>query len=69
MAVDNLPGVFAEGKALTLGELRILVNEYAALLPDDVIVRGNAVPFKMSDLGNAKGATMRSLSLDRPLAP
>lgn len=57
----------AAGKALTLGELRNLV-ELANLycMPDDVIVRGNAVPFKFSDLGNVKGATMRSLAFDKP---
>jgi len=68
MAVDNLPRIHAEDaktRTLTLGELRALV-EAAALLPDDMILRGNAVPFKMSDLGNQKGGCLMSLAIDTP---
>lgn len=68
MAVDNLPRIFAENKetrTVTLGELRELV-EAAALLPADYVVRGNSVPFKMSDLGNTKGGSIMSLAIDKP---
>lgn len=68
MALDYLPGVHASNKrtrTLTLGELRELV-EAAALLPPETIVRGNAVPFKMSDLGNVKGGCLMSVALDKP---
>ena len=66
--VDNMPRVSAAGepsRTLTLGDLRSLV-EFAALLPNAVIVRGSCVPFMMSDLGNVKGGRMMTLSLDEP---
>lgn len=67
MPVDNYPRITAESdhKTITLGELRELV-EAAALLPPDTIVRGNAIPFKMKDLGNTKGGCLQSIALDRP---
>lgn len=67
MPVDNYPRVSAESshRTLTLAELRELV-EAAALLPPETIVRGNMIPFKLSDLGNAKGGCLNSLALDRP---
>lgn len=71
MAVDNLPRIAAENaktRTLTLGELRELV-ESAALLPAETILRGNVVPFKMSDLGNSKGGCLMTLALDRPESP
>lgn len=71
MAVDNLPRITAENaqtRTLTLGELRELV-EAAALLPPETIVRGNVVPFKMSDFGNTKGGCLMTLALDRPESP
>lgn len=67
MAVDNYPNVTAEAahQTVTLKELRELV-EYAALLPDETIVRGHMIPFKISDLGHPKGGCIKSLALDRP---
>jgi hypothetical protein len=67
MALDNYPRVTAEAQhgTVTLAELRALV-EAAALLPPDTIVRGQAIPFKLSDLGNTKGSCMMSIALDRP---
>lgn len=55
--LDNLPRVSAAdepSRTVTLGDLRELV-EMAALFPDEYIVRGTAIPLKMSDLGNPKG--------------
>lgn len=69
MAVlDNLP--FADAsetptRTITLGDLRALV-EMAALLPDEMIVRGNMIPFKMSDLGNRKGGCIMTIAIDNP---
>lgn len=71
MTVDNLPRITAENaktRTLTLGELRELV-ESAALLPAETILRGNVVPFKMSDLGNSKGGCLMTLALDQPESP
>lgn len=67
MAVDNYPRIRATAthKTVTLAELRELV-EASALLPADTIVRGNMIPFKLSDLGNPKGGCITSLALDRP---
>jgi hypothetical protein len=68
MAVDNLPHVdnsSTESRTVTLGDLRDLV-EAAALLPAEYIVRGNMIPFKMSDLGNRKGGCIMTIAIDRP---
>lgn len=66
--LDNLPRVSAANepsRTVTLGDLRALVD-MAALLPDEYIVRGTAIPFKMSDLGNTKGGCMMTLAIDKP---
>lgn len=66
--VDNLPRISAArepSRTVTLGDLRELV-EAAALLPPEYIVRGTAIPFKMSDLGNPKGGCMMTLAIDEP---
>lgn len=66
--LDNLPRVSAAdepSRTVTLGDLRALV-EMAALLPDEYIVRGTAIPFKMSDLGNPKGGCIMTLAIDKP---
>ena len=66
--LDNLPRVSAAdepSRTVTLGDLRALV-EMAAPLPDEYIVRGTAIPFKMSDLGNPKGGCMMTLAIDKP---
>lgn len=65
MPIDNYPRVTAESSTVTLAELRELVDA-AALLPPETIVRGNMIPFKLSDLGNPKGGCIASLALDRP---
>lgn len=67
MPIDNYPRVRAEAShgTVTLAELRELVDA-AALLPPESIVRGMAIPFKMSDLGNTKGSCMQFLAIDRP---
>lgn len=68
MAVDNLPRVNASktpSRTVTLADLRELV-EAAALLPGDYIVRGNMIPFKMSDLGNNKGGCIMAIAIDEP---
>lgn len=68
MAVDNYPHVNASkspNKTVTLADLRELV-EAAALLPGDSIVRGNTIPFKLSDLGQRKGGSIMTLAIDRP---
>lgn len=69
MAVDvPLPKVSAESahKTVTLGELRELVRTADAMnLGDEVVVRGHAIPFKISDLGNRLGSCMTSIALDR----
>lgn len=62
-----LPFVQAEAdhKTVTLGELRALVRlADAQSLPDGLIVRGKAIPFKMSDLGKEGGGCMNSIALD-----
>lgn len=67
MPVDNYPRISAESehRTVTLAELRELVDA-AALLPPETIVRGNMIPFKISDLGNTKGGCITNLALDRP---
>ncbi len=68
MAVEvPLPQVqaSAEHRTVTLGELRELVRLADRLaIDDDVVVRGKAIPFKMSDLGNQRGSCMNSIALD-----
>lgn len=71
MPVNDLPYADASetpSRTLTLGDLRRLV-EFATLLPDGMIVRGNAIPFKLSDLGNPRGACMMTLAIDHPEPP
>ena len=61
-----MPSVSAQDpdQFLTLGELRDLVEAAdAQLLPDEIVVRGNAIPFRMVDLGNPGGSVMKSLAL------
>lgn len=68
MAVDNLPQLDASStpsRTVTLADLRELV-EAAALLPGDYILRGNMIPFKLSDLGNKKGGCIMTLAIDKP---
>lgn len=50
-------------RTVTLGELRELVTA-AGSLPDDMIVRGKAIPFHMPDLFNTTGSRMQTLALD-----
>jgi len=51
---------------LTFGELRELVAEgMRADVPDDAVVRGHAIPFRVADLGVRKGSVLRSLALDK----
>lgn len=68
MAVEMpLPHVQASAPhhTVTLGELRELVRLADQMgVADDVVVRGKAIPFKMSDLGNLRGSCMNSLALD-----
>lgn len=65
--IDNYPRITEpeEGDTVTLGQLRELVDA-AALLPPNTVVRAHLVPFKMADLGNAKGGSVKSIALDRP---
>lgn len=67
MPIDRYPSVSADAPhgTVTLGELRELVD-VATGLPPETIVRANAIPFKVSDLGNRKGACVASISLDQP---
>lgn len=52
-------------RTVTLGELRELVRIADAMnLADDLVVRGNAIPFKLSDLGNKRGGCLMSVALD-----
>jgi hypothetical protein len=59
------PAVAAQNddRMLTLGELRELV-EVTGGLPDDFIIRGTAIPFRMADLGNPRGTVMTGLAVD-----
>jgi hypothetical protein len=62
-----LPVVHAEAdhRTVTLGELREFVRlADAQQLPDGLVVRGKAIPFKMNDLGKEGGSCMNSLALD-----
>jgi hypothetical protein len=68
---DNLPRVSAAtepSRTVTLGDLRELVD-MAALLPDEYVVRGTAIPFHFPDLGNPKGGRIMTLALDFPDMP
>lgn len=68
MAVD-LPRVYASSshRTVTLAELRELVAAADTLiLPGDLIVRGKAIPFKVSDLGNDRGGCLMQVGLDSP---
>jgi hypothetical protein len=52
-------------RTVTLGELRELVRAADQLgLGDELVVRGHAIPFKLSDLGNKRGACLTTLALD-----
>lgn len=66
--MDNLPQLDASStpsRTVTLADLRELV-EASALLPGDYILRGNMIPFKLSDLGNKKGGCIMTLAIDKP---
>ena len=68
MPVEQLP--FADAstsprKTITLGDLRELVV-LSTLLPDDCIVRANAIPFHLPDLGNRKGGRVMTIAIDVP---
>lgn len=63
---SNLPGVDASGtpaRTLTLEELRTLV-EITSGLDGALIVRVQAIPFHMPDLGNPLGSRCMVLMLD-----
>ena len=66
MAVEQLPFADASAsprKTITLGDLRELVV-LSTLLPDDCIVRANAIPFHLPDLGNRKGGRVMTIAID-----
>lgn len=50
---------------LRLSELRDLV-EAAQGLPDDYIVRGSLVPFRIADLGNPDGGSLQRITVTSP---
>jgi len=55
----------APHRTVTLGELRELVAIADRMgIADEVVVRGKAIPFKLSDLGKDGGSCMMSLALD-----
>jgi hypothetical protein len=63
----ELPSTVASSshRTVTLAELRDLVAVADTLmLPGDLVVRGKAVPFKVSDLGNPRGGCLTSIALD-----
>ena len=71
MPVEQLPFADASSsprKAITLGDLRELVV-LSTLLPDDCIVRANAIPFHLPDLGNRKGGRVMTIAIDVPDKP
>ena len=71
MAVEQLPFAAASAsprKTITLGDLRELVV-LSTLLPDDCIVRANAIPFHLPDLGNRKGGRVMTIAIDVPDKP
>ena len=53
----------AAHRTVTLGQLREFIVA-AAGLPDDLIVRGKAIPFHVPDLGNPLGCRLMALALD-----
>lgn len=55
----------ADHGLVTLGQLRTLV-QVADGMSDDLVVRGNMVPFKLADLGNPLGGSIQALALDLP---
>lgn len=66
MAVQNrYPSASADAGAVTLADLIELVTaaQRADLDPRRVIVRGEAIPFRMADLGADGGSVMRTLTL------
>lgn len=71
MPVENMPYADASStprKTITLGDLRELVT-LATLLPDECIVRANAIPFHLPDLGNRKGGRVMTIAIDVPDTP
>lgn len=71
MPVENLPYADASSspkRTITLGDLRELVV-LSTLLPDDCIVRANAIPFHLPDLGNRKGGRVMTIAIDVPDTP
>ena len=71
MPVEHLPFADASAsprKTITLGDLRELVV-LSTLLPDDCIVRANAIPFHLPDLGNRKGGRVMTIAIDVPDTP
>ena len=71
MPVEQLPFADASSsprKTITLGDLRELVV-LSTLLPDDCIVRANAIPFHLPDLGNRKGGRVMTIAIDNPDTP
>ena len=71
MPVEQLPFADASAsprKTITLGDLRELVF-LSTLLPDDCIVRANAIPFHLPDLGNRKGGRVMTIAIDVPDTP
>lgn len=71
MPVENLPYADASEtprKTITLADLRELV-EMSALLPGECIVRANAIPFHLPDLGNRKGGRVMTIAIDNPDTP
>lgn len=54
-------------RTLRLSDLRQLVEIADAMkLPDDSIVRGSAVPFRLTDLGNLDGSSIQKLAVVQP---
>ena len=71
MPVEQLPFADASAsprKTITLGDLRELVV-LSTLLLDDFIVRANAIPFHLPDLGNRKGGRVMTIAIDVPDGP
>jgi len=68
MPVEQLPFADASStprRTVTLGDLRELVV-LSTLLPDDCIVRANAIPFHLPNLGNRKGGRVMTIAIDVP---
>lgn len=61
----DLPAITAstEHRTLTLGDLRELVRA-ADGQPDELIVRGQTIPFHLPDLTSRIGGRMQRLALD-----